>query len=185
MTRNNLVFAVAAALGLALDQLTKSWVRGNVNVLTDEIPIIPKVLSIVHAQNTGAAFSLMDGQMALFLVTTIVGVGLVLSFQWSLKEQPGAAFTSGVLGAILGGILGNGVDRLLLGHVTDMVKCYWGFEPGRSWMIDTFGTNVYPIWNVADALLVVGIIVFLVGQAFQREEEPLIVEDEASSGAGG
>ncbi len=187
MPTRHVIFALVATLGVVGDQLTKSWVVRNLEVLRDEIVVVPNLVSIVHAQNTGAAFSMMDGQLGLFLIITVIGVALVIGFQFGQRAEQlterQSWFTSLILGMILGGILGNGIDRLLQGRVTDMVKCYWGFEPGRSWLIDQVGTNVYPIWNVADALLVVGVIAFLVGSLLQRDADPLLVDDEGGAEA--
>lgn len=177
MLRTDVAFGLTAVLGIALDQLTKWLVASNLQVLRDEIVVIPKLLSIVHAQNTGAAFSVMEGQMGLFYVITAIGVLLVAGFHWQMRTQPGATLVSGLLGAVFAGIVGNGIDRVLYGRVTDMVKCYWGFEPGRTWLIEQFHTNVYPIWNVADSLLVMGILTFLVVQLFQRDTEPMLPDD--------
>lgn len=178
MTRTDIVFLVTAVLGISVDQLTKWLVVANLEPYTDEIVLIPNLLSIVHAQNTGAAFSTMDGQLGLFYIVTAVGVALVAGFHLQMRSQPGAQLTCGLLGAVLGGIVGNGIDRVAQGHVTDMVKCFWGFEPGRSWLIDgPLGTNVYPIWNVADSLLVVGIVTFLIAQVLQRDGDPILPDD--------
>jgi lipoprotein signal peptidase len=62
---------------------------------------------------------------------------------------------------ILAGAVGNGIDRARLGYVTDFVKVYAGEEPLRTWFIESrAGTNVWPIFNVADSLLLVGVALF-------------------------
>ena len=60
-----------------------------------------------------------------------------------------------------------------------MVKCYIGTEPMASWLIHSWArTNVYPIWNVADALLVVGVTVFLLYYLFQGDMDPILDDDD-------
>ena len=182
MPRYVQIFGWTAIVGVVIDQITKAWVRATLEPGPggDEITLIPGLLSIVHAKNIGAAFSMLEGQQGLFLVITLVAVVIVAGFLYLIRDTPrpeGLGFTIGLLA---GGILGNAIDRARVGEVTDMVKCYWGFEPGRSWLIDQFGTYIYPIWNVADAMLVVGVIASLLYYLFQPDADPLLDDgDEA------
>ncbi|MCB9688056.1 MAG: signal peptidase II [Alphaproteobacteria bacterium] len=177
LSPRNLVFGSTVLACVAADQVTKRWVVAHLTHNIDEISIVPGWFSIVHAQNTGAAFSTMEGQMALFLVFTVVAVAVVLDMvRRTAADQRFVPFT---LGMILAGALGNGIDRLLQGHVTDFLKVYAGHEPLRGWFIERFGTNVWPIFNVADSLLLVGVALFLVYWLVQREGE---VEVEADVG---
>ncbi|MBX2799587.1 MAG: signal peptidase II [Myxococcales bacterium] len=174
------VFGITALVGIAIDQLTKRWVAANLELRQDEIVVIPELLSIVHVQNIGAAFSILEGQRTFFLLVTAVAVVIAIGFMAFIKRGPGNGFVSFTLGLVFSGIVGNGLDRLIQGYVTDMVMCYAGFEPAKSWLIERFGTHVYPIWNVADACLVVGVTAFLLSFLFQGEREPLL-DDEADS----
>ncbi len=169
----NVVFATTVLTCVAVDQATKRWIVDRLAHQVDEIDIIPGWFSLVHAQNTGAAFSTMEGQMALFLVFTLVAVVVVVDMvRRTPKDQ---VFVPLTMGMILGGALGNGIDRLLQGHVTDFLKVYAGQEPLRGWFISRFETNVWPIFNVADSLLLVGVTMFLLYWLLQREGE---VRDE-------
>ena len=177
MNGRNLAFGLTALLGLLADQATKRWVVANLEPGVDEITLIPQFMSIVHAQNTGAAFSTMEGQMILFLVFTLVAVVVVLDM---VRRQPATErFVPFTLGLIFAGAVGNGLDRLLQGHVTDMIKNFAGFEPARSWFIAQVGTNVWPIYNIADSLLLIGVAAFGLHFLFQGEREPVADEDEA------
>ncbi|MEM6929107.1 MAG: signal peptidase II, partial [Myxococcota bacterium] len=140
----------------------------------DEIPIIDNLLSITHVLNDGAAFSIMKGQLNLFLIFTVVFAVIVIDFARRLPET--ARVEALTLGMVFGGMIGNFLDRLTRGVVVDMIKVYWGWEPGRSWFVERFGTYVYPIWNVADALLVVGLIAFLLFYLLQGDSEPMLDE---------
>lgn len=172
----NLVFVSTVAIGLALDQWTKFQVARMVHANHGDIPIIPNLFSLSYAENTGAAFSTMEGQIPLFLLFTvfalIVTVDLVRRFETNTRWVPL------VLGMILAGALGNGADRLRQGFVIDWLKVYAGWEPAKSWFIERVHTNVWPIFNVADSLLVVGVILFLLYFLFQRDAAVVDAPDD-------
>jgi len=171
MSPRTLYFSLTAFVGVVLDQITKLWVASNLEVGgRDGIEIIPNLLSIIHVLNDGAAFSIMRGQLNLFVIFTLVFGVIVLDFARRLPER--ARVEAITLGMVFGGMIGNFIDRITRGEVVDMVKVYWGWEPGRSWLIDRVGTNVYPIWNVADALLVVGLLAFVLYYFVQGDSEP-------------
>lgn len=173
----NAVFGAVLAVGVGLDQATKAWVVANLELHVDEVHIVPGWFSLVHAQNTGAAFSTMEGQIGLFLAFTLVAIAVV---PWLLTQQPvQSRFMPAILGMILAGAVGNGIDRLRQGHVTDFAKAYGGVEPLRSSLIERFGTNVWPIFNVADSLLLVGVVLFGLYWALQREGE--VADDDESA----
>src|SRR5687767_14666994 len=117
MDPRNVTFALTLVAGLVLDQLTKAWVVANLALSVDEIDIVPGRLSVVHAQNTGAAFSTMEGALGLFLVFTLVAVVVILDL---VRRQPAELRMIPLsLGMILAGAVGNGIDRARLGYVTD------------------------------------------------------------------
>ncbi len=181
MSPRTLIFAVTASVGVILDQLTKAWVASSIAYGgRDEIKLIDNLLSIIHVTNDGAAFSIMKGQLNLFIIFTIVFAVIVLDFARRLPEN--ARFEALTLGMVFGGMIGNFVDRATRGVVVDMVKVYWGWEPGKSWFESTFGTYVYPIWNVADALLVVGLLAFVLYYFLQGDTEPELDELDEEEG---
>lgn len=164
------VFAGVFFALLALDQATKSWTiwmfpRPGVG----EVHLIPGFLSLVHAQNFGAAFSSLEGQQTLFLVFTVVATVIVLDLLRRLRTD--ALFMAGVLGMILSGAIGNGFDRVRLGHVTDMIRVYTEYPPLERWLVERFHTATWPIFNIADSVLLIGITFFLVHYLFLEEKE--------------
>ncbi len=179
MSPRNLVFATTVALGLLADQLTKSWVVRSLEHGVAELSIVDGWFSFVHARNRGAAFSTFEGQLPLFLIVTIVMIPLLLDL---LRRQPPTdRFLPFTLGLVIAGILGNFIDRILRGgEVVDFLKVYAGRDPLRSWFIETVGTNVWPIFNVADSLLVVGVALFLLHWLVERERHADI-GDEATA----
>jgi len=172
--------------GLALDQLSKEWVVRNLDHATrDEISLVDGWLSFVHAHNTGAAFSILEGMHYLFLVITLVAVVVVVHM---LRDLPmNERFQSSVLGLILSGAVGNAIDRVRFGWVTDFIKVYTEHPTLKPYLIETVGTNVYPIFNIADAALLVGVFVFLFQSLRADEpedspEERALIGDVADSG---
>ena len=201
MSKKIWVFASVFGACLAVDQLTKLWVvntlatrctRTSPPGCVDEIPIIPGFFSFVHAQNHGAAFSALDGQWAIFMVFTVIATIVVLDLVRRLR--PDAVMIAGVLGMILAGALGNGIDRMRsrppgspgLGtplplpgsepagehYVTDFLRVYTESPGLQQWFVDNFGTNTWPIFNIADSVLLVGVALFLVHYLFLEEGDP-------------
>lgn len=166
----DLAFGAAFLTGVGLDQGTKGWVVANLEPVVDEVHLVPGWFSLVHAHNTGAAFSTFEGQLPLFLVFTAIAIVVVVDMVRRLPLED--RFVPMTLGLILSGAVGNGIDRLRMGHVTDFLKVYGGEEPLRSWLVERFGTYVWPIFNVADSALLVGVFLFGVYWLFQRDGEP-------------
>jgi signal peptidase II len=136
--------AVLLLTGLAIlvaDQLSKGFVIAAV-ALGEQVHVIGEIVQVWHVQNRGAAFSLLQGGSILFLVVSILSLGMVAYFHRSLRQR--AVWVHLVLGIILGGTLGNFVDRLRLGYVTD-------------WLSIGIGDLRWPTFNVADSSIVVGI----------------------------
>lgn len=175
------MFVLVALIGVVLDQASKRWTTSNLDYLVDEVVVVPDVFSLVHHQNTGAAFSILEGQIAFFLVLTCVAIAVLVDMVRRLADDD--VWAAGIIGLLMSGVIGNGIDRALHGHVTDMLKVYAGTEPARSWFIETFSTNVWPIFNLADVWLVVGAIVFAIHQLVVQETEPQLDEpvDETAS----
>lgn len=174
------VFLGVMGFWVALDQATKAWTIWRFpQPGIGEVEIIPRFLSLVHAQNFGAAFSSMEGQFGLFAVFTVIATVIVLDLLRRLPRD--ATFMAAVLGMILSGAVGNGIDRLRLGHVTDFIKVYTEYPPLESWLVERFGTATWPIFNIADSVLLVGIGVFLVHYLFMEEGEPAEEGDESTA----
>jgi len=175
---------VSLLVGLTLDQATKAWTRTLGR--RDEVEVIPGWLSLVHAQNPGAAFSMLaDWEyrlwvFGLFAVVTVIGLGLA----WRATEDDDR-WTGLAIGLFLTGALGNTIDRLYEGHVTDMVKVYLGAHGPTWWRelhLQLVGSEVYPIWNVADAAIVIGVPLYLISTVFKKDS-PAPAEPEAGDQA--
>ncbi|MFD1485615.1 signal peptidase II [Lacticaseibacillus baoqingensis] len=136
------------ALGLvAIDQLIKAWVVAHL-ALGQTIGFIPGVLSVTHIQNDGAAFSMLAGQQWVFYVITVIALGVVA---WLWKDSRGMKTYRWGLALILAGAIGNFIDRLRQGYVTDMFQ------------VDFMN---FAIFNFADACLTIGVILVLIHLLF-------------------
>lgn len=136
-------YLLAIAL-VALDQLTK-WAVSTYMVIGETIPVIQNILHLTSHRNRGAAFGILQDQRWFFIViTTVVVIGIAVYIRRIYRDQ---RLLSYGLSLVLGGALGNFIDRAVSGEVVDM------FELG---FID------FPIFNAADCFIVVGaIIIFL------------------------
>jgi len=132
--------ALVAAAVVALDQLLKALVRGEVEV--GERRDLVAFVDLVHVRNRGVAFSALEGQTALVIVVITVALGALAWYFARNASRPGLWLPTGLL---LGGAVGNLVDRIRLGAVTDFLKL-------PNW----------PAFNVADMAITVGVVALLV-----------------------
>ena len=150
MKKYVLVLSVAALVAL-LDQLTKWYIRHTFG-LYESVAVIDSLFHITYVRNSGGAFGLLAGttralRLPFFLLVSGVAVGALLFFV--RRVEPGRRFLLVALGGILGGALGNLVDRMVSGEVTDFLDVHWR---GYHW----------PAFNVADSCITVGMVVLLV-----------------------
>lgn len=150
MSKHAFVAAVAGTV-LVLDQLTKWWIRRTLEV-GDAITVIPSHFHIVHARNTGGAFSFLAGadaafRVPFFLIATMIAIGVLVYF---LRQvQPHQRVLLFALAGLLGGALGNLIDRVALGSVTDFLDVHWRHHH-------------WPAFNVADSFISIGVVILLV-----------------------
>ena len=148
-----------AASIVALDQLTKAIAEFWLELYTP-VPLLPG-LNLTLVYNEGAAFSLLSDaggwQRWLFVLITVVIVAVLLRWLWRLP--PGQRWTAGALAAILGGAIGNLIDRIATGRVVDFIDLY-------------AGTWHWPAFNVADSAITVGAVILVGLTVFVNTEEP-------------
>ena len=138
--RNNAIFLILSVLVVILDQYTKRLVEQALPHYASE-PLLPH-LNLVHLHNTGAAFSMFREAPALAFVVLAMAVSAgILAWLW--RHPRGERLTAIGLCLIMGGAIGNVIDRMRLGHVTDFIDFYWG-----NWHFAAF--------NVADAAISIG-----------------------------
>lgn len=145
---------------IVLDQLSKWYVR-HALPLYESIPVIGGLFSITHASNPGGAFSLLAGtndafRVPFFFVAATIAIGVLLYFIHQIPaDQKWLLFA---VAGVLGGALGNLIDRVAFGHVTDFLLVYW-----RSYQ--------WPAFNVADSFITIGVVI-LIGHSIFRPSSP-------------
>jgi signal peptidase II len=154
------------ALVIASDQLSKLWIRTNL-AIGESLPLIGR-LSLIHIRNTGSAFGLLANQTFLIIVISIAALLFILLFLRYLS--PATTLSIVAIGLLMGGALGNLIDRLRFGSVTDFI--YF-----RLW-----GNFHWPAFNIADASIVVGVCLLIYSfyrsgiftKAYERSNKPQI-----------
>lgn len=162
MTRTR-IFLVLAVASIVLDQVTKIWIRQTIPYGGRGQTVIEGLFDLVHVENSGAAFGLLSGYdwaIWVFVPFTIIAVIVLISL---LREcEPAARFMPAALGLILGGAVGNFIDRVYKQSVTDFLRFYQDSGALYEWLLAKLGTAEYPSFNVADISIVVGVGMFIV-----------------------
>lgn len=155
--------AAVAVAAFALDQVSKLIIRAQLDP-GDTWPEGWELIRITHVRNTGAAFGILQDATAMLTIASIVlSVAVVIAIYRLAGSRPWYTLC---LGLVLGGALGNLIERLRLGHVTDFI------DPMR-----------YPSFNIADSSIVIGVVAMLVLSAFDGDEEPSTGVDDAERAA--
>ncbi|RME31099.1 MAG: signal peptidase II [Thermoflexia bacterium] len=153
-----MLLIAVAALVLALDQATKTWVVRNLapGQSQELAEWLAPVLSLTHVTNTGVAFGLLQGLGDILTLVALLTIILILAFSRSLPSDQWLPHIA--LGLQLGGALGNLTDRLFRGAVVDFVDL--NFWPLHHW----------PIFNIADTSIVAGVGLVLLSIWRERPE---------------
>lgn len=160
--------AVVALLVIALDQWTKAMVLRRWPLpQTGEIELLGQWLALTYVRNEGIAFGLFQGMPQLFTVTSLLIV-LGALYVYLVQMPADDRLLPVLMGLIIGGALGNVIDRIRFGYVVDFIKTL----AGR-----------FPVFNVADSAVVVGILLMAVYTLFidDSREPRLRVEHEDGS----
>lgn len=146
VTETSLRYYFIAFLWLVLDQWTKYWVVTNME-LAEQIPVIDGFFYITSHRNRGAAFGILQNQTWLFISITIIVVAFVLVYIWKMRKNH--PLTALALSFVLGGALGNLIDRVRTGEVVD----FFHFQ---------YKVYQFPIFNIADSVIVCGVILLMI-----------------------
>ena len=148
------IWMIVAVVIIIADQLTK-WAIVEWVPLYDKIPL-NTFINLTHQKNPGAAFSFLadaGGWQRWFFVVLATGVSAVIAvWLWRIRNDGQTVLSAG-LALVLGGAIGNLVDRILLGHVTDFIQVWFG-----SW--------AFPSFNIADAGISVGAVLLIIDALF-------------------
>ncbi|HBR51228.1 MAG TPA: signal peptidase II [Nitrospira sp.] len=169
MLRNMVLASVTGGI-ILLDQLTKQQIMQTMR-LHESIPVIPNLFSLTYIRNPGAAFGLLAGssnafRMVFFGLTSIFALGLLGTILLRMPEEDWMGRVS--VAAILGGAIGNLIDRLRFGEVIDFLDVY----------VESYH---WPAFNVADSAITVGVIALIIHFAFEKHPEPPEASETSSA----
>lgn len=135
------VFSVAVIV-IFLDQLTKQLVKANFQ-LNESLPIIKNILHFTYITNTGSAFGLFKSFNIFFIIFSIIVVLAIFYFMRKIKQNERLMQFS--VGLLLGGTIGNLIDRISYGYVVDFIDF-----------------RIWPVFNVADSAITISIILLII-----------------------
>lgn len=149
--------ATLALIITTADQLTKAWAVAALGPEPHSraISLGFEWLRLVYSQNTGVAFSLFQGMPTLFTITSIlITTGAILAYVFYLPN--GSFWVQTAMGLLVGGAVGNIVDRIRLGYVVDFISVGW-----------------WPVFNLADSAVTVGVVMLSGYLIFVGDEQPV------------
>jgi signal peptidase II len=149
-------FILAFVLSLGLDQATKVWARQSLAPKRPAaIVVVNGYFDLRYSENPGSAFGMFRDMQHARILLFAIGIGaLIMVGSFLRKAAPARARLGAELGLLAGGALGNIIDRMWIGKVTDFIV----------WKV---GTHEWPTFNIADAALVIGVI----GYFFDMKDE--------------
>lgn len=154
-------YFVLTAVVIVLDQITKRLVASSME-LHDSREIVAGVLSLTHVRNRGAAFGFLSNadlpyQAVLFAALSLLALGAIAAY--ALKLPAAQRWPQVALALIMGGAVGNLIDRIAYGYVIDFVDVYWK-------------VHHWPAFNVADSCISVGVAMLILDLLRAPAEEP-------------
>jgi signal peptidase II len=158
------VLFLIAGVVVLLDQLTKEWVRLNLQlgeIFRPEL-WLTQYIRIVHWKNTGAAFGMFQNMNPVFMVLSVLVIGVILYYYPQIPRQDWLVRLS--MGLLLGGAIGNLIDRFRQGYVTDFIS-----------------VGKFPVLNIADASISVGVALLFVGMWLQEKNKKEMLPAEAEN----
>lgn len=159
-----MVYYLIALILFLIDQVTKYVIATRME-LGEQIPVIKDFFIITSHRNRGAAFGILQGQQWFFIIITIVVVSGIV---WYLNKTKGSRrLLPTALALVLGGAVGNFLDRLLTGEVVDF-------------LMFNFGSYTFPIFNVADSCIVIGVGLIILDTLLDMKGGEEIVEVKES-----
>jgi len=141
VSRRRLLFLTIVAVVVAADQASKAVVRARMAV-GESLSVIDGAFWLTHVENTGAAFGMLRGQQWLLIATAVAMLAVVLYVM--VRIRPADAWVHRALALVSGGAIGNLIDRVSAGAVTDFFDLGW-----------------FPVFNVADIALDVGVAILV------------------------
>ena len=184
MTRKWKHFAIAGAATVVLDQATKIAVTRHFGGEEGgAVEVIPGWFDLILTHNPGAAWGVLGGiqpdalRIAIFVLISVGAIGMVL---WlAHKAKPGQWAIVWAAGLVLGGAIGNLIDRVRIGHVIDFLDVYT-HAPWFSSLMERVGSGPchpahgchWPAFNIADIAITIGVVLLATDGMFSRKPKP-------------
>lgn len=151
-----MVYFLIALVLFLIDQGTKYLIATKL-VLGEQIPVIGDFFLITSHRNRGAAFGILENQRWFFIVVTVVVLTGIVWYLLKIKKSDNKLLPT-ALSLVLGGALGNFLDRLVSGEVVDFLQF-------------NFGSYTFPIFNVADSCIVIGVAMIVLDSLLETRRE--------------
>ncbi|GIO65518.1 signal peptidase II [Paenibacillus cookii] len=145
-------YYILAIVAFLVDQGTK-WIIAKQLELGQEIPVIGNFFLITSSRNRGAAFGILPNQRWFFIIVTVVVVIAIIWYMQKVRKTSARKLLPAALSLVLGGAIGNFLDRALTGEVVDF-------------LMFNFGSYTFPIFNIADSCIVVGVALIILDSLF-------------------
>jgi signal peptidase II len=142
--RRWVIFGALAGLVVTVDQLTKAWLVSQLGP-GESMEVVGSLVRFVHGQNDGGLFGLFEGSAALFAVASLIVIAVIVGYH--ARSKPNLVLTA-ALGFLLGGAIGNLIDRVRLGYVIDFVDA-------------GIGDLRFYTFNVADSAISLSILLLI------------------------
>ncbi|AWB45347.1 signal peptidase II [Paenibacillus sp. CAA11] len=151
-----MVYYFIALIAFLIDQGTKYLIATRLEI-AEQIPVIGNFFLITSSRNTGAAFSILENQRWLLIIITIV---VVVGIVWYMQKvrRNGQKLMPVALSLVLGGAVGNFLDRAWTGEVVDFLQF-------------NFGSYTFPIFNIADTCIVIGVALIILDTLLEVQRE--------------
>lgn len=147
------IYVVLILVIVAIDQLSKWLVVLYVKPI-DTVPLIQNIFHLTYSENTGAAFSILQGKQTFLVLVTAIAMTVMFVYLMKWSTQQGDIFAKIAFAMLIGGGIGNLIDRIRLGYVVDF--------------FDARFIN-FAVFNMADSFVVVGVGLYLITQIFVKK----------------
>lgn len=144
---------INSILLIIVDQLIKILIINNIY---ESIELVSNFFSLTYVRNTGAAFSILEGNRFLFVIVAVLALYLI--YKLFIKDKKITGLKILIFSLLISGIIGNLIDRIIFGYVID----YFEF---------TLFNNNMPIFNFADICIVIGAILFILNTVLEDKDE--------------
>ncbi len=148
-----IIYILIILICILIDQITKYLAAANLTV-TKTVPLIKNVLHLTYVENRGAAFGILADHRWVFMLLSTVGIMVVFAYMvWSSRKHTAKCLTQVSLALIVGGGIGNMIDRIARGYVIDFIDCRF---------IDFY------VFNGADSFVCVGCVLFILAMILEE-----------------